>query len=313
MRHHVRDSDHLLRTDNRAGTLDTSSSGGLGELPEDLDRAGGHGLGGVHEGEDGDPEALDREHEGSGYQGVALLPDEVDGGDGPGGADGGHPLGLELLEEASDGLKGGPAHGVGAVEHVAGDPGPPVGRAVEHGRGGLAEEDEVVPVEEAAEGFGDGEAEVVGVGVEALGDLLVGGGEEGGEEVGGEGGEEGEGGGGDVGVGEVEVGAEGGEGGVPEVRGEAGDGAEEVERELLADGGGGGGEDLVDGGLGHGGHVAAGGGLLEGLEEGAGLAEGVARPEVRLDLGDQDVHGFFGFRFDLIWGGREGGSVYLLH
>ena len=42
------------------------------------------------------------------------------------------------------------------------------------------------------------------------------------------------------------------------------------------------------------GGVAAGGGLLEGLEEGAGLAEGIVGAEVGLDLGEEDVHCLLG-------------------
>lgn len=82
--------------------------------------------------------------------------------------------------------------------------------------------------------------------------------DEAGEAVGGDGGEDGDGGGGYVGVGEVEIGANAGADGIPEVGGEAG-GADEVEGELLADGGGGGCDDLLAGRFGDGGDVAAGG------------------------------------------------------
>lgn len=125
--------------------------------------------------------------------------------------------------------------------------------------------------------------------VEAAVDLLVEAGDEPGEVVGGDGGEDGKGGGGDVGVGEVKVGADARADGLPEVGGEAG-GPDEVEGQLLAHGGGRGGDDLLDGGLGDDGDVTAGRGLLERLEEGAGLAEGVVGAEVGLDLCEEDVH-----------------------
>ncbi|KAJ8420483.1 hypothetical protein Cgig2_030606 [Carnegiea gigantea] len=112
-------------------------------------------------------------------------------------------------------------------------------------------------------------------GVEAGSDLLVGDGDEGGEEVRGDGGEEGDGSGGDVRVGEVEIGFDAGGDGVPEVGSQAGGGADQVEGELLADGGGRGGHDLLHGGAGNHGGVPSGGGLLEGLQKGAGLPEGV--------------------------------------
>lgn len=115
----------------------------------------------------------------------------------------------------------------------------------------LAEGNEVVAGEDAAKGFGDGEAEVVASGVEAAGDLLVGVGDEFAEAVGRDGSEDGDGGGGDVGVGEVEVGSDAEADGLPQVRSEAG-GANEIEGELLADGGGRGGHYLLAGGLGYG-------------------------------------------------------------
>lgn len=82
--------------------------------------------------------------------------------------------------------------------------------------------------------------------------------DEAGEAVGGDGGEDGDSGGSDVGIGEVEIGADAGADGIPEVRGEASR-ADEVEGELLADGGGGGGDDLLAGRFGDGGDVASGG------------------------------------------------------
>ena len=79
----------------------------------------------------------------------------------------------------------------------------------------------------------------------------------------------------------MEVGADVITNGLPEVGGEVG-GADEVEGKLLADGRGGGGDDFLDGSLGD---VATCGELLEGLEEGARLAEGVVGAKVGLDLG----------------------------
>lgn len=114
--------------------------------------------------------------------------------------------------------------------------------------------------------------------------------DDGGEKVGRDGGEEGDGGGGDVRVGEVEVGYDAGDDGVPEVGGKTRGGADEIECELFTDGGGGGGDNLFDGGFGDDGGVAAGGGLLESLEKGAGLTESVVGTEVGLDLGEEYVH-----------------------
>jgi len=84
----------------------------------------------------------------------------------------------------------------------------------------------------------------------------------------------------------VEVGADVAANGLPEVGGEA----DEVKGELLADNEGGGGDYFLDSSLGDDGDVATHGGLLEGLEEGAKLAE------VSLDLGEEDVHCADGFR-----------------
>jgi len=95
----------------------------------------------------------------------------------------------------------------------------------------------------------------------------------------------------------VEVGADAIADRLPEVGGEAG-GVDEVEGELLADGGGRGGNDFLDNSLGDDGDVATRGGLLEGLEEGARLAEGVVRAEVDLDLGKEDVHCADGFKVE---------------
>lgn len=195
------------------------------------------------------------------------------------------------MEEPADRVEGNLGDGVGAVEHVLADALPPGGDAVEEVDVVLAEEDEVVPGEDGAEGLGDGVAEVVGGRVEAGGDLLVAVGYELGEAVGGDCGEDGDRRCGDVGVGEVEIGANSGADGLPEVGGEA-SGADEIKGELFADGGGRGGDDLLAGGFGEGGDVLAGGGLLEGLEEGTGLAEGVVGAEICLDLGEEDVHGW---------------------
>ena len=104
-----------------------------------------------------------------------------------------------------------------------------------------------------------------------------------------EGGEDGDCRGGDVRVREIEIGANAGDDGVPEVGGET-SGADEIEGELFGDGGGRGSDDFFDGGFGEDGNVATGGGLLEGLEESSGLAEGVVGSEVGLDLSVEDVH-----------------------
>lgn len=279
------------------------SEGSLGELAKDLDAAGGNGLDGVDDGEDGGAEILDGEDEGAGHEGAALEPDEVDHGGDPVGANGegvfavdelvagelAHALGGELLEEAADGLEGDLGDGVGAVEHVGGDAGPPGGDAVEEVDVVLAEGDEVVAGEDAAEGFGGGEAEVVAGGVEAVRDLLVAVADELGQAVRGDGGQDGHGGGGHVWVREVEVVADAAADRLPEVRRQP-RGADEVEGQLLADGGRGGRHDLLHGGLRDHGGVAARRRLLERLEEGPGLAEGVVGAEVGLDLGEEDVH-----------------------
>lgn len=193
------------------------------------------------------------------------------------------------MEQPPDGFKRYFRNRIGPVKHVLPDPRPPIGNPVEQADIILAQRDQIIARQDTTQSLGDGEAEIVAGRVEAAVDFLVGAGDEPGEVVGGDGGEYGERGGGDVGVGEVEVAADAGADGLPEVGGEAG-GADEVEGELLAHGGGRGGDDLLDGGLGDDGDVAAGGGVLERLEEGAGLAEGVVGAEVGLDLGEDDVH-----------------------
>lgn len=107
--------------------------------------------------------------------------------------------------------------------------------------------------------------------------------------MGGDGSEDGDGRGGDIRVGEVKVGANSDADRLPEVGGKAG-GSNEVEGELFADRRGRGGNDLLASGFRERGDVFSGGRLLEGLEEGAGLAEGVVRSEIGLDLGEEDVH-----------------------
>lgn len=167
---------------------------------------------------------------------------------------------------------------------------PPVGNLIEQINIVLAESNEIIARQNASQGLGNGEPEVIAGRIEATADLLVGIGDELRQAVGRNGGEDGEGGGSDIRVGELEVVADAGADGVPEISGEA-RGSNKVKGELLADGGGRGGDDLLDGGLGDDGDVAAGGGLLKSLEESAGLAEGVVGAEVRLDLSKENVHG----------------------
>lgn len=132
-------------------------------------------------------------------------------------------------------------------------------------------------------------AEVVRRRVEATRDLGVGIRDEFGEGVGRDGGKDRDRSRGDVGVREVEIGADAGADGVPEIGGQA-RAANKVEGEFFADSGGGSCDDFFDGGFGDDGDVAAGGGLLESLKESAGLAESVVGAEVRLDLSKKDIH-----------------------
>lgn len=169
------------------------------------------------------------------------------------------------------------------------DASPPIGDSIQQVDVVLAQGDEVVTGEDAAEGLGDGEAEVVAGRVETVGDFLVAVGDELAEAVGGDGGEDGDSGGGDIGVGEVKIGADASANCLPEVGSETG-GTNKVKGKLFGDGGGGRGDDLFDGGFGKDGDVAASSGLLESLEESARLAEGIVGAEVRLDLSEQNVH-----------------------
>lgn len=107
--------------------------------------------------------------------------------------------------------------------------------------------------------------------------------------MGGEGGENGNSGGGDVRVHEVEIVADAGDDGIPEIGGET-RGTDEIEGELFGDGGGRRSYDFFDGGFGEDGNVASGGGLLKGLEESSGLTECIVGSEVRLDLREEYVH-----------------------
>lgn len=90
-----------------------------------------------------------------------------------------------------------------------------------------------------------------------------------------DGGEERDSGSGDVGVGEFEVGFDAGGDRVPEIGGQPRGGPDEVEGEFFAHGGGWGGHDLVHGRASDHGGVSPSGRLLEGLQQGAGLTEGV--------------------------------------
>ena len=232
MSHHIRHPHKLLRVGiNLITTI--SSRGSLGELTDDLNAAGGNGLDGVDDGEDSGTEVLDGEDEGARHEGATLVPYEVHHGGDPVGADRegvlavdefvtgelAHALGAELLKESSDRFERDLGDGIGAVEHVGGDAGPPGGDAVEEVDVVLAECDKIVARQDAAKGFGDGEAEVVAGGVEALRNLLVAVGDEFGEAVEGNSSEDRDGSGGDVGVREVEVIAYAAADGFPEVGG----------------------------------------------------------------------------------------------
>jgi len=213
--------------------ISTSGRESLRELTDDLYAAGGDGLDGVHDGEDSGAEVLDGKDEGARHEGAALAPHEVHHGGDPVGADRkgvlavdefvagelAHALGAELLEESSDRFERDLGDGIGAVEHVGGNAGPPGGDAVEEVDVVLAECDKIVAGEDAAQGFGDGEAEVVAGGVEALRNLLVAVRDEFGEAVEGDSSEDRDGSGGDIRVREVEVIADAAADGFPEVRG----------------------------------------------------------------------------------------------
>ena len=91
--------------------------------------------------------------------------------------------------------------------------------------------------------------EVIATRIKAGVDLFGGVGEELGESMGREGGEDRDCGSGDVRVREIEIGANAGDDGVPEIGGEM-SGADEIEGELFGDGRGRGSDDFFDGGFG---------------------------------------------------------------
>lgn len=165
------------------------------------------------------------------------------------------------------------------------DASPPIRDAIQQIDVVLAQGNEVITGEDAAQGLGDGEAKVVAGRVETVGDFLVAVGDELAKAVGGDGSEDGDGCGGDIGVGEVKVGADAGANCLPEVGSET-SGTNKVKGKLFGDGGGGRRDDLFDGRFGKDGNVAASSGLLESLEESARLAEGIVGAEVRLDLSE---------------------------
>lgn len=165
------------------------------------------------------------------------------------------------------------------------DASPPVRDSIQQIDVVLAQGDEVITGEDAAEGLGDGEAKVVAGRVETVGDFLVAVVDQLAKAVGGDGGEDGDGCGGDIRVGEVKIGADAGANCLPEVGSET-SGTNKVKGKLFGDGGGGRRDDLLDGRFGKDGNVAASSRLLESLEESARLTEGIVGAEVRLDLSE---------------------------